>query len=35
VTLLGQAGDTEDPPVRPKAAAAIAALGAQTGIPAG
>jgi hypothetical protein len=35
VTLLNQTGDTEDQAVRAKAAAAIAALGAQTGIPAG
>jgi hypothetical protein len=35
LTLLNQAGDTEDQAVRAKAAAAIAALGAQTGIPAG
>jgi hypothetical protein len=35
VTLLNQADDTEDQAVRAKAAAAIAALGAQTGISAG
>jgi hypothetical protein len=35
LTLLNQADDTEDQAVRAKAAAAIAALRAQTGIPAG
>ena len=34
VTLLGPASDTEDQAIRAKAAAAIAALRAQTGIPA-
>ena len=34
VTLLNQASDTEDQVIRAKAAAAIAALRAQTGIPA-
>jgi len=34
VTLLRHAGDTEDQAIRAKAAAAIATLRAQTGIPA-